>query len=724
MKKIHYYFIFIIFVSSTRLIADNGYKSFIAFSLKVAKSELLKIHETEFRNKNPEIYNLGGITKPWMIVIDRENDDIILVGENVPNAPELTLDDFVVSLRSAFFSNPDEYPGVTIDLIPCDECIRKGNSEICSHSTKQEVKFFAGIDDTEFGNTCFEADLLLKKISFGIEKVYSKGFISYIDYYIKSLQDSIFNFVNSTSRDWFIPKFNVVQVVGDVILIEKMEMGVETELMNYEIDGIIVPNKNSLTDIDCIKAAESFTRYYNVISNTKPILKRLDSLCRLASLSKGLINISFSYDLRFWTSGYKIKSVVIDRIIDIIKVENKKYKFTLSGGVRLFSLVNKLKQGDSDALKELVMRTRPSSETLFWEYSIMLEDNQLKGIFIPDSTRLKIVELSPFLNRTNFILKRGRFVEAIKNYKMMIRSNPEFIGAYNGLGIAYRRINQLDSAEYYFNKSLKKDNNNAETYINIGALKLFQNKPSDAIEFINKSIEINPYLTQSYNNLGAAYRKLGDFKSALDCYNKSLEIDAYNYHAFTNRSMLHYHQMDYNLALSDINNAIQINPYLSEAYNVLGLIQVDGKHDYNSAIGYFTKAISIDPQTDYYINRAMAKANGLGKYKNALEDIDIAINLEGFGKAYAARATIYSYLGNYQDAIYDYKKAIELNYKEFEVYNNLSFIYEQNHNYDKAIKTLEKYIEYATNSNLQYNNEKIIDELNLRIFRLNKLKYK
>jgi tetratricopeptide (TPR) repeat protein len=714
-------FAFLLLLVVLQSYAVEEYKTFVAFSLKIAESKLSNMPRSDLRNKFPEIYNLGGITKPWMIVIDRENSDIILVGENDPSLPTLTLDDFVVSLKSAFFSNPDEYPGVTIDFIPCDVCRKNGNSNLCLHSTKQEVKFFAGIDNSAFGHTCFEADWLLKRINLGLEQVFVKSFKSRMDLLLESLQDSTCEFVSSKSRFWFIPKYNVVNIVGDIILIERIEMGVETELEILEINGKTISNHNSLTDINDVNAARNFSKCYSEISETKPVLKRLNSLCRLASLIKGLINVSGSYDFRYWLRQYKIQPVNIEKELDVIKVENRKYNFTLSGGVQMFSLINELKQGDSEALKNLVVKTRPTFETLFWEYEIMLKDNQLDGVFIPDSARLKIVELSPFFNHTNFLLKQGRFSEAIENYKMIIHSNSEISDTYSNLGIAYRNINQLDSAEYYYSQSIKIDSNIAGTYINIGALNLYQNKIAEAIINLERAIEINPYLTEAYNNIGAAYRKLGNFELAMKNYNKSIEIDTFNYHAYTNRGLLHYYQMDYNLSLLDLNNAIKINPYLSEAYNVLGLVYVDGKHDYEKAIENYTKAINIEPQTDYYINLAMAKANGLGKYKDAFSDINTAINLEGLGKAYAARATINSYLGNYQDAISDYKKAIDLNYNEFEVYNNLAFIYELEHKYKDAIETLKEYIQLLTGSNYQPNNKIVLDEINLKISRLNEL---
>ena len=68
----------------------------------------------DFRKKQPDLYYLGGITKPWAVVLDTETNDWILVGERDPKSSILTLDDWVVALRARFI-HPDKDPGVTID---------------------------------------------------------------------------------------------------------------------------------------------------------------------------------------------------------------------------------------------------------------------------------------------------------------------------------------------------------------------------------------------------------------------------------------------------------------------------------------------------------------------------------------------------------------------------------------------------------------------------------
>jgi hypothetical protein len=147
-------------------------KTFVAYSMKVAQArvEEAKRKREDFRTKQPDLFYLGGITKPWAVVMDTKAGDWILVGERDPRSSVLTLDDWAVALRARFIHAEND-PRVTIDPIPSETCLKAGTKEGCRDSTRQEVRFFGGIGDTHFGQVCYEADWLMKKVGLGLEKL-------------------------------------------------------------------------------------------------------------------------------------------------------------------------------------------------------------------------------------------------------------------------------------------------------------------------------------------------------------------------------------------------------------------------------------------------------------------------------------------------------------------------------------------------------------------------
>ena len=106
----------------------------------------------------------------------------------------------------------------------------------------QEVRFFGGIEGTHFGQVCYEADWLMKKIAFGLEKVPVKELKTYYDLIVEQRRNAIDQQFHVLSRFWFYPIVNRVNVLSDMVLLEKFQMGVFTEVLHAEVDGKPVAN--------------------------------------------------------------------------------------------------------------------------------------------------------------------------------------------------------------------------------------------------------------------------------------------------------------------------------------------------------------------------------------------------------------------------------------------------------------------------------------------------
>ena len=122
------------------------------------------------------------------------------------------------------------------------------------------------------------------------------------------------------------------------------------------------------------------------------------------------------------------------------------------------------------------------------------------------------------------------------------------------------------------------------------------------------------------------------------------------------------------------------------AYNVLG--------DYKQAIEDLNRAIEIKPSyADAYNNRGIAY-KGLGNYKQAIEDLNRAIEIKpSYAQAYYNRGNAYSGLGNYRQAIEDYSRVIEIKPSYADAYNNRGNAYSGLGNYRQAIEDYGRAIE-------------------------------
>jgi tetratricopeptide (TPR) repeat protein len=114
---------------------------------------------------------------------------------------------------------------------------------------------------------------------------------------------------------------------------------------------------------------------------------------------------------------------------------------------------------------------------------------------------------------------------------------------------------------------------------------------------------------------------------------------------------------------------------------------------YNDAIGYFTKAISINPQSaPVYLFRGDAY-RCKGDLDQAISDYDEAIHLDNrFANAYYNRGIAYFDKGDLDQAISDYDEAIRLDDRFAIAYNNRGNAYSKKGNLDHAISDYDEAI--------------------------------
>ena len=119
--------------------------------------------------------------------------------------------------------------------------------------------------------------------------------------------------------------------------------------------------------------------------------------------------------------------------------------------------------------------------------------------------------------------------------------------------------------------------------------------------------------------------------------------------------------------------------------------------------------VDKDPTTDSdfksvtYHNRGLAYGNK-GDFDRAIADFNKAIELNpNSNEAYNSRGIAYSSKGDFNSAIADFSKAIKLNPNSAEAYSIRGLAYIRQENFDHAIADFNKAIELNPNSNEAYN---------------------
>jgi tetratricopeptide (TPR) repeat protein len=585
----------------------------------------------------------------------------------------------------------------------------------------------------------------MKKVGLGLEKLPVEKLRTYYDLSVEQARNSGASRTSVGSRFWFYPIVNRVNVLRDVVLLEKFEMGVFTEVLYAEVDGKPVADLDRFEHYPSESFSRSFSDNYDAASQAREVLETLRGLTRLAALAKGLTQVDLRLNLGFYITGYLLDKSKTPQEADVLKVENQEVGFEISGGVDLMALVTQIKEGDASALKKLVLRGRSERTDLTWAFGTVLWQDQPADV--------KLLQRSPDLSavmslfqQAVFLEKKLRYAAAIECYSRIIDLEPRLPELYCRRGVAYAHISDYESAITDYDRALSLEANYANAYNNRGIAyrckgnydqaladytKALSINPSDAAVYTNRgvayqekkdfdraiadhneAIRLDNSLAQAYNNRGTAYYLRGEKERAIADYDRAIALGLSSPEVYVNRGMAYYTTGQYSKAAADLTEAIARNPYDAELYFVSGNAYRKAGN-YREAIRDYDKVVAMTPdRAEAYLNRGLAYADGLHDYLRAIRDYDSAISLlESFGSAkksdlalaYNARGGAYgmaAYLAgddNYSRSLRDIEKALLLDPQLLEAYFNKAQILEKAHKSTEAMQYYRKYISMAKN---------------------------
>lgn len=187
------------------------------------------------------------------------------------------------------------------------------------------------------------------------------------------------------------------------------------------------------------------------------------------------------------------------------------------------------------------------------------------------------------------------------------------------------------------------------------------------IESLTEIIEKNPQDANALNLRGTAYGQAGDYKNAMQDFNAALKIKPDFPQAYANRALVFVKIDSLPRAIADYDRAIEANPDYAAAYvgrgNVYRLL-----NEHRKAIGDFTKAISIQPDPVAHFNRGLSRQK-LGLHSEAIDDFDNAIGFRADApEVYQAKGLSEMALKRYDSAYDNFYKAASGSKRNFEAW--------------------------------------------------------
>ena len=115
---------------------------------------------------------------------------------------------------------------------------------------------------------------------------------------------------------------------------------------------------------------------------------------------------------------------------------------------------------------------------------------------------------------------RGRHIEAIKEFEIVVAIDPARAKAFNAMGVSYDHLGMFSPAIRCYEKALSLDSRLDHVHNNIGYSYLLQGKLHAVETALNRAISINSDIGIYHNNLGAVYAAMKDYDRAMSEFQK------------------------------------------------------------------------------------------------------------------------------------------------------------------------------------------------------------
>lgn len=268
-------------------------------------------------------------------------------------------------------------------------------------------------------------------------------------------------------------------------------------------------------------------------------------------------------------------------------------------------------------------------------------------------------------NKDSLVVVGESVSKELSELNLKISKSPNDPTLYNDRAKYYIKTNQLEFAYNDLAYGFKYDSLYMPLYNTLADYHLRKSEPAQAKAALDKALQINPKSYMTYVKIGELFYLVKKYDLAFENINKGLKINKYYSDAYFWKGMIYREQKKEEMAMSNFITAVEQDPDNFKAYMQMGLIELEKKS--KVALDHFNAAVRVKPD-----------------------------NTEG----YYARAYYYQTSNDYDKAIQDYTKVIEIDSTYTNAHFNLGVLrYELKLtdlamlDFSRAIKCNPKYAE-------------------------------
>lgn len=180
--------------------------------------------------------------------------------------------------------------------------------------------------------------------------------------------------------------------------------------------------------------------------------------------------------------------------------------------------------------------------------------------------------------------------DAIQQFEIVLKKEPKFDLAYEGLGRAYFQKKELEPAERFFQKAIELNHKLWMSYNFLGNIFDRKQEYERAIVEYTSAIALKPDQGFLYNNLGVSCLLAGHNETAIDAFSNAAKKNYRESRVFNNMAVAYANLGRYDEAMVAFRKA----GGEAHACNNMGVVYLE-KGKYDEAVSSFEKAIALEP---------------------------------------------------------------------------------------------------------------------------------
>jgi len=219
----------------------------------------------------------------------------------------------------------------------------------------------------------------------------------------------------------------------------------------------------------------------------------------------------------------------------------------------------------------------------------------------------------------------------------------------------------------------------------------------DERHFWLRTVQDSPFSVFAHNNLGLVYADDGQYSHAIEEFRKSLALNPGAANVYANLGAAYALQGFYQKGIDAYEKALKLRPKKAKFYNGLGNLYYQALKEYKSS-----SKLNREGAND----KNLFAVHGVqGLYQKSLNNYKKALQLDyNDPEVHNNLGDLYYLEQLYPSALEEYKRAVKLNPYYADAYNNLGLVYLKEKNHDEAQKAFAMTLELEPDFAEAYNN--------------------